>query len=74
MSELQKKTCDFQRGLIREMLHQCTEQQVTLFHKLYPKGIPVKDKDIANAYELCERTIKKNQARDKSDGPLELKK
>lgn len=51
----------FKRGLLKEALEQCTEDQQAFFHRIFPKGVP--EKDIVNAIDLCERTILKNQSK-----------
>lgn len=56
---LQKLTEEFQRGKLTEILALCTASQQELFRKIYPKG--VSNTDLCNAYDLCERTLKKNQ-------------
>ena len=55
------KVESFKRGLLKEALEQCTEDQQAFFHRIFPKGVP--EKDIVNAIDLCERTISKNQSK-----------
>lgn len=61
MNEFREKTEELQRALIAEKLAQCTAEQQSFFHRLYPEGIPAAS--LENAFNLCERTIKKNQAK-----------
>lgn len=52
----------FARQLLAEKLGQCTEAQQAFFHRLYPRGV-TSDK-LMNAIDQCERTIKKNMAKE----------
>lgn len=66
MATLDAKTEDFQRQQLAEILARCTPEQQTFFHeRVFPQGVP-KDK-ITTAYDLCERTLKKN-ARGRDNG------
>ena len=49
----------FKRQLLTEALAQLPEENVKRFHQIFPKG--VKEEDLVNAIELCERTILKNK-------------
>lgn len=49
----------FKRHLLADALAQLPEENVKRFNQIFPKG--VKDEDVINAIELCERTIKKNK-------------
>jgi len=60
-TEFERLTVKFQREKVASLLAQCTSKQQEFFHKIYPKGVPVSS--LANAYDLCARTIKKNEAR-----------
>lgn len=48
------------RAILQKKLEQCTAPQQELFGRLYPGGVPVSK--LGNAIDLCERTIKKNEA------------
>jgi hypothetical protein len=48
----------FKRNLLEQALNQCTKEQQTFFHRLYPSGVP--EESLVSAIELCERTIIKN--------------
>ena len=37
------KVESFKRGLLKEALEQCTEDQQAFFHRIFPKGVPEKD-------------------------------
>ena len=64
MSEILKKLDarfeETRRGVIKDLLAQCTEEQRGLFNRIYPNGVLKKDLD--SAIMLCERTVKKNLA------------
>jgi len=60
--ELESKVEEFKRGLLNEALLQCTKEQQEFFHRIYPSGVP--EKALANAIDLCNRTIKKNNAKE----------
>jgi len=62
MSTLDTKTEAFQRQELAEILSQCTPEQQERFNKkIFPNGV-AKDQ-IVTAYDLCERTLKKNRAK-----------
>lgn len=48
----------FKRQALTEILAKLTTEQVAFFNRLFPAGVP--DKDLNNAYDLCERTLNKN--------------
>ena len=50
----------FKRRLLAEKLALCTEPQRALFARCYPKGVP--SDSLESAIDLCDRTIKKNEA------------
>lgn len=50
----------FKRGLLKESLEKCTEDQQTFFHRIFPNG--VSEDKLVGAIDLCRRTIKKNEA------------
>ena len=56
--ELEEKQAREMRDLMYDLLDQCTDEQQAFFAKLFPKG--VSDEKLANAIDLCERTITKN--------------
>ena len=45
---------------LAEVLNQCTSSQQALFARIYPNGVPANK--LVDAYDLCERTLKKNVA------------
>ena len=57
--EINAKIEAFKRGLLKESLEQCTEEQQAFFHRIFPTGVP--DKKLVGAIDLCERTIRKNK-------------
>jgi len=59
MATLDTKTEEFQRQELANLLAQCTPEQRKFFHgRVFPNGVP-RDK-LVSAYDLCERTLKKN--------------
>ncbi|MFA5767583.1 MAG: hypothetical protein WC919_06700 [Candidatus Paceibacterota bacterium] len=59
MATLDTKTEEFQRQELAEILELCSPEQRKFFHeRVFPNGVP-KDK-LVSAYDLCERTLKKN--------------
>lgn len=61
METLAQKVEAFKREETAKLLIQCTDKQVEFFHRLYPKGVhSMPEKDLDNAYDLCQRTIIKN--------------
>ncbi|MFA5766506.1 MAG: hypothetical protein WC919_01095 [Candidatus Paceibacterota bacterium] len=59
MATLGIKTEEFQRRELADLLDRCTPEQQRLFNeRVFPNGVP-KDK-LVSAYDLCERTLKKN--------------
>jgi hypothetical protein len=62
MSTLDIKTEEFQRNELAKLLALCTIEQQKLFReRVFPNGVPT-DK-LVSAYDLCERTLKKNSDR-----------
>lgn len=59
MSEyFKKQVIGFKRKLLLEELNKCTPAEQEFFNKrVYPNG--VKDNQIEDAFDLCERTNKK---------------
>jgi len=57
---IDKKVEAFKRGLLNEALAQCTADQQAFFHRIFPGGVA--ESKLVGAIELCERTIKKNEA------------
>jgi hypothetical protein len=61
METLAQKVELFKCTELVKLLIQCTDRQIEFFHKIYPKGAAFMDKkDLDNAYDLCQRTIIKN--------------
>jgi hypothetical protein len=59
MPTLDTKTEEFQRQELANLLAQCTPEQQEFFNKrVFPDGVP-RDK-LVSAYDLCERTLRKN--------------
>ena len=60
MNTLEKLSEAFKREQLAAQLAKCSQKQRELFARLYPDGVP-SDK-LNSAYDLVERTIKKNLA------------
>jgi hypothetical protein len=61
MTTLDKMAEDFKRSKLDEILNQCTPAQREMFHqRIFPNGVPADKLD--SAYDLCERTMRKNLA------------
>ena len=60
MNTLADKTEVFKREQLAIILTECSEAQQTLFRRIFPNGVPTDKLD--SAYDLVERTIKKNIA------------
>lgn len=60
VKQLYKRFEETRRGVLADLLAQCTDEQRALFGRIYPRGVP--KCMIDSAIDLCERTIKKNQA------------
>ena len=60
MTTLDKLTDVFKREQLAAQLAKCSQKQRDFFDRLYPKGVP-SDK-LSSAYDLVERTLKKNMA------------
>lgn len=58
--EIYAKIETFKRGLLKEALEQCTENQQAFFHRIFPDG--VSEDKLVGAIDLCERTIRKNKS------------
>jgi hypothetical protein len=73
---LDKLAEEFKRQKLAEILAQCTPEQQKLFHErlfpanLFPNGVPADRLD--GAYDLCERTLKKNREQLAHEGELAL--
>jgi hypothetical protein len=57
---LDKLVLEFKKTKLEEILAQLTEEQRSKFYRIYPGVIP--EKSLSSAYDLCERTIRKNQS------------
>ena len=50
----------FKRELVREVLDQCTEKDVSNFNKWFGSVDSIKEEKIEQLYDLCRRTLIKN--------------
>lgn len=66
IGEFNAKSTEFKRGLVRELLDQCTEPQRDLFNRAYGGIEILKDDQMHGAYYLCERTLQKNMEKETS--------
>lgn len=61
VKRLKKEYDKKRRDTLAELLAQCTEEQQTFFHRLYPGGVKkMPGSKIDNAIDQVERTIVKN--------------
>lgn len=67
MTELKRKTLEFQRAYIAERLQLLTQAQREFFHRLYPKG--PREEQILNAADQIDRTIAKNARKSPKESP-----
>jgi hypothetical protein len=50
----------YKRKMLADRLAQCTPTQQAFFGRVYPRG--VREEQLMNAIDLCDRTIRKNKA------------
>jgi hypothetical protein len=60
MSEMQEAVLTLKRQMIDQARARLTEPQSQMLDRIYPNGIP--DDKLESAYDLCIRTIRKNEA------------
>jgi hypothetical protein len=60
MSETLEKLKRQRRSALRDLLYQCTEDQIALFNRMYISVEMIPDEKIDWAIQQCERTIAKN--------------
>lgn len=60
-NEFKLKVKEFKRGLIKELLGQCTDEQKSFFNRLYGSINAITEDKMHNAYYQCKRTIKTNK-------------
>lgn len=60
MTKIETEVETFKRDQLAMRLKQITPSQLELFNRLYPNG--VESDDLNSAIDLCDRTIKKNEA------------
>lgn len=61
MQEFETKVREYKRGLIKELLSQCTEPQKAFFDRLHESIETIKEDRMKDAYYQCLRTIKNNK-------------
>ena len=61
MRNINKEADDFKRIELKKLYEQLTTKQQNFFNKLFACGIDkIKETDIKTAFDLCQRTLKKN--------------
>lgn len=60
MRTLDKLVEEFKRAKLDEILAKLTDDQRTKFKRIYPDQVP--SAYLSSAYDLCERTVKKNDS------------
>lgn len=58
--KVKREVEEFKRKLLSERHEHLSEKQLALFNRIWPEGVP--SKDLEGAIDLCDRTIKKNEA------------
>jgi len=59
--EFDVKVLEFKRGLVEELLDQCTKDQKEFFNRLYGGIDKLKEDSMSTAYDQCKRTLEKNK-------------
>lgn len=60
MSEALDKIAKFRYDILRDLLSQCTEEQIEVFNRMYVSIDRIEDDQIDWAIQQCERTIEGN--------------
>ncbi len=60
MKDFDKKVENFKRGILRDLLIQCTEKQQFFFARLYKSVEEIPEARIPRAIQQVEATIKEN--------------
>lgn len=63
MGVLNDKAAEYKRELLREVLNQCTPEQIDLFNRMYKSIDEIPDEKMDWAYQQCLNTIKKNESK-----------
>ena len=58
---IEEKVEQFKRGLLNEVLIQCSVDEQAFFHRIFPEDVP--EKDLEGAIRLCERTLKSKRSK-----------
>lgn len=64
MSESLKMIDNFRHQVLRDLLSQCTEEQINVFNKMYGSINSIAKEKIDWAIQQCERSISGNKKRD----------
>ncbi len=59
MNELDLKTIEYQRQLVKDALTKCTKEQQQFFNRIYGKVDFIEKDKIEEAYSIIQRTLKK---------------
>ena len=60
MTKFEEKTLRYQRGMVKELLCQCTESQIEFFERVFGPVDSLPSDRPNQAYGICERTLMKN--------------
>jgi len=60
MKEFDAKVKEVKRGMVRELLEQCTPDQIKFFNRMYGSIEKISEANMRHAYRQCKATIAKN--------------
>lgn len=60
MGEFEDRTEEFQKGLVKEKLDQCTPEQQAMFKRIYGHVDTIRKEGLQPAFALCVRTINRH--------------
>ncbi len=58
--EFDLKVLNIKRELIRKLLKQCTDKQITFFNRMYKSINDIEEKNMKRAYFQCKKTLEAN--------------
>ena len=61
MNEFKLKVIEYKRGLVKELLDQCTDKQQLLFNRMYKNIDEIKEEKMGIVYDQCKKTVEKNK-------------
>ena len=65
MGKLTDKFREIKREELRQLLEQCSANQIALFNRMYGSIDRIPESKMDGAYEQCTRTLEKNKAEGK---------